>query len=105
MSKFNEFMLTTINDRIKKCKNIYKDLPKNHGTIIQIHKILLKLDNTIKDNNINLKDKVYILDDLRNKINPKIIFKNRFILQPNREFCDQVLYTVGWAQDYFKGKL
>ena len=39
MSKYQEFMKTIISNKIKKCKEMYKHLPKDHGTIITINDI------------------------------------------------------------------
>ncbi len=105
MSKYKEFMKITISNKIKKCKEMYKYLPKNHGTIIAINDILTELEKIGKSDDMSLDSKVYLLNKLRSDINPKKIFKNRFILQDNLKFCDEVNYTVAWFQDYYKGLL
>lgn len=104
MSKYEKFMKTTILNKIKKCKELYKSLPKEHGTIIKINDILTNLE-TVCNSNDFLYNKIDDLNQLRENINPKVIFKNRFILEDNLKFCDQVMYAVAWAQDYYKGLL
>ena len=46
MSKYEIFMKTTLLNKIKKCKEMYKYLPKHHGTIIAINYILIELENS-----------------------------------------------------------
>lgn len=104
MSKYENFMETTLLNKIKKCKEMNKYLPQEHGTIIKINKILIKLENIYNSNDF-LYNKIDDLNQLRENINPKVIFKNRFILEDNLKFCDQVMYAVAWAQDYYKGLL
>ena len=105
MSKYQEFMQTTISNKIKKCKEMYKDLPKDHGTIIAINDILTELEKIYKSDDMCLYSKVDLLNKLRNDINPQKIFENKFILQNNLKFCDEVNYTIAWLQDYYKGLL
>ena len=104
MSKYNEFMKTTLLNRIKTCKEMYKYLPQEHGTIIKINEILINLENLYKSDD-TLTHKVSLVNELRKNINPKKIFKNRIILPNNLKFCDEVNYAVAWAQDYYKGLL
>ena len=105
MSKYQEFMKTTLLSKIKKCKEMYKYLPKDHGTIIAINDILTELENTHNSDKMFLDNKVDILNQLRKNINPKKIFANKHILPNNLKFCDEVNYAVAWAQDYYKGLL
>lgn len=102
MSKYQEFMKTTISNKIKKCKEMYKYLLKDHGTIIATNDILTELEKIYKSE-YNLINKVNSLNKLRKDINPNKIFENRFILPDNLKFCDEVNYTVVWFQDYYKG--
>tara|TARA_Y100000591_G_C21367907_1_gene467319 strand:+ start:188 stop:535 length:348 start_codon:yes stop_codon:yes gene_type:complete len=104
MSKYQEFMKTTLTNKIKKCKIIYSFMPQDHGTIILINEILIDLEK-IHNSEDSLKDKVDFLNKLRKEINPKNIFKNRLKLDYNLKFCDQVMYAIAWAQDYYKGLL
>ena len=104
MSKNEKFMKTSMINKINKCKEMNKYLPQEHGTIIKINKILIKLENIYNSNDL-LYNKIDDLNELRKNINPKIIFKNRIILEDNLKFCDQVMYAVAWAQDYYKGFL
>lgn len=104
MSKYEEFMEKTLLNKIKKCKEMYKYLPQYYGTIITINEILIKLENIYNSNDF-LYNKIDDLNQLRDDINPNKIFENRFILQNNLKFCDEVNYAIAWAQDYYKGKL
>ena len=104
MSKYEEFVKTTLTNKIKKCKSMYTFLPKDHGTVITINDILIDLEK-IHNSDDSFKNKVWFLNKLREDINPKKVFKNRYILQNNLKFCDEVGYAIAWAQDYYKGLL
>ena len=104
MSKYEEFMETTLLNKIKKCKEMYKYLPQEHGTIIIINEILIDLEK-IHKSEYNLISKVNSLNKLRKHINPNKIFENRFILEDNLKFCDEVNYSIAWTKDYYKRKL
>jgi len=104
MSKYEEFMETTLLNKIKKCKEMYKYLPQEHGTIITINEILIDLEK-IHKSEYNLISKINLLNKLRKDINHHKIFKNRFISPDNLKFCDEVNYSIAWTQDYYKGKL
>ena len=104
MSKYEIFMKTTILNKIKKCKKMYKNLQQDHGTIIEINEILTKLE-TLHNSCDSIQNKIYLLNELRININPKKIFANKYILPNNLKFCDEVNYAVAWAQDYYKGLL
>ena len=104
MSEYNKFMLNTLESKIKKCNEIYKNLKQYHhyGSVILINNILIEL-NDLHESEDLLKNKIIKIDLLRNRINPKIIFKNRYILPNCLNFCDEVRYAIAWGQDYYKG--
>ena len=74
MSKYEEFMEITLLNKIKKCKEMYKYLPQDHGTIITINEILIKLENIYNSNDF-LYNKIDDLNQLRDDINPNKIFE------------------------------
>ena len=101
MSKTRVFMENVIFNKINNCKRIYKTLSRFDRTVIDINNILGEVEVSYYSEDY-LQKKIKTINSLKSRIQEKNIFKNRYKLERNVNFCHEVLFVISWIQDYYK---